>query len=122
MAHIAQHVETGGDNNGFWQVRVARSIQWSHVRLRVVRALWKQTPYKQQNSGCIYVRTGTILNACARIERHRRFRVERHLQRELRPLLVSQLQRDGASHIAACGITAESDAVRVDAALHSVLE
>jgi hypothetical protein len=122
MRDVAEHIESSRHQNRFRKSGMALRVHGRDVGLRVIDTLWHQTPYKEQDARRIYITAGNIFHARAGEKRHFGFRVDRHLQRQLRTVFISQLETDRAGDVAAGRVSAQSDAFGIDPALCGVLE
>ncbi len=122
VCNIAEHVKAGGDQKRLRQPGMALCVHRRDVGLRVIDPLWNETPNEQQNAGSIYVTARSIFNTGASKEGHLGFRIDRHLQRELRTVLIAQLKTHRAGDVAAGRISTQPDTARVDAPLSGMIE
>ena len=75
-----------------------------------------------QDACRIHITARHIFNARAGEERHLGFRVDRHLQRQLRTVFITQLETHCAGDVAAGRVSTQSDAVAIDPAFGGMLD
>src|SRR5258708_755639 len=117
VADIAEHVKATRHKDGLGQASMAGCVHGCDVGLRIVHPLRNQAPDELQYAGRVHVASRNVLNDCARLKRHLRFRIQRQLQRQLRAALVAEFERKRACHVSTRGVAAKRDPVGIDAAL-----